>query len=187
MKKIFALLTLMLLMVGCVETMALLGPASSVAGGGNIVQSSVSSAVNYGIKKQTGKTPIQHALSYAEEKNPDKKKEKCISFIEKTNSEACAIVKKQAALTKTKIKGIINEKKMNFKKQFNLAKKEGKDLFVFDGKIYNTTFKNSDVKKKIEPRKSAIELALEVQAKIKEYDKKWIEKRKIFKTKYLNQ
>ena len=51
MKKIFALLTLMLLTVGCAETFALLGPASSIVGGGNIVQSSASSAINYGIKK----------------------------------------------------------------------------------------------------------------------------------------
>ena len=186
MKNIIILLSSMFLLVGCVESIALLGPATS-ATNGKLVQSSLKSAVSLGVKKTTGKSPMQHALAYAEEKNPNKKKEKCISFIEKTNSEACAIVKKQAALTKTKIKGIINEKKMNFKKQFNLAKKEGKDLFVFDGKIYNTTFKNSDVKKKIEPRKSAIELALEVQAKIKEYDKKWIEKKKISKTKYLNQ
>ena len=55
MKKIFALLTLMLLMVGCVETMALLGPASSVAGGGNIVQASVSSADFQSINNQLTK------------------------------------------------------------------------------------------------------------------------------------
>jgi len=178
MKKIFALLTLMLLTVGCAETFALLGPASSIVGGGNIVQSSASSAINYGIKKKTGKTPMQHALSYADEKNPNKKKEKCISFIQKTNSEACAIAKKQAALAKTKIKGIITKKKKNFKKHFNLARKEGKNLFVFENKIYNTTFKNNDVKKKkIEPRKSAMELALIVQAAMKEKSKiKYLDK-----------
>ena len=104
MKKIFTLLISTFLLVGCAETMVLLGPASSIIGGGNVVQSSVSSAINYGVKKQTGKSPMQHALAYAEEKNPNKEKKRCISFIEKTNSEACAIAKKQVALAKIKVK-----------------------------------------------------------------------------------
>ena len=32
-----------------------------------------------------------------------KKKEPCLSFVEKTNTEICAIVKKQLNLTKSKI------------------------------------------------------------------------------------
>ena len=66
-------------------------------------QSSLNSAISYGIKQQTGKSPLEHALAYAEEKNPEKKKEPCLSFIKKTNSEICAIVKKQLKLTKSKI------------------------------------------------------------------------------------
>ena len=125
MKKIFVLLTSMLLLVGCVESLALLGPATTVLEGGNIVQSSLSSAANYGIKKSTGKTPMQHAIAYAEEKNPQNVKKRCVSFIEITNSEFCAIVKKQAALTKDKIekknkrcckKNSFNKKKYRFKK-----------------------------------------------------------------------
>ena len=46
---------------------------------------------------------MEHALAYAEEMNPEKKKEPCLSFAEKTNSEICAIVKKQLKITKTKI------------------------------------------------------------------------------------
>ena len=93
MKKLSILLASTFLLVGCAETMALLGPLSG-ASNGKMLQSSLNSAVSYGVKKQTGKTPMQHALAYAEEKNPNKKKEKCISFIEKTNSEACMIAKK---------------------------------------------------------------------------------------------
>ena len=74
MKKIFILTTSMMLLVGCVETVALLGPASSVLGGGNVVHSSISSAASFGVKKTTGKSPMQHALAYAEEKNPNKEK-----------------------------------------------------------------------------------------------------------------
>ena len=43
-------------------------------------QSAFSSAVNYGVKKQTGKSPMEHALAYADEINPEKK-EPCLSFV----------------------------------------------------------------------------------------------------------
>jgi len=171
MKKILILLSSMFLLVGCIGSMALLGPATGAANG-KIVQASVKSAASFGIKKATGKTPVQHVLTYAEEKNPNKKKAKCISFIEKTNSEACAIAKQQAALAQTKVKEIVAEKKISFKKQFNLARKAGKDSFIFNNKIYNTTFKNNDdAEKKIEPKKSPIELAIIVQTAIKEKSK----------------
>ena len=202
MKKIFFLLTSLMLLSGCVETMALLGPVSSVAGGGNIVHSSISSAASYGVKKTTGKSPMQHALAYAEEKNPNKEKKRCISFIKKTNSEACAIVKKQATLAKAKVKkktksffkkNTLNKKNVVTKKvtetavsprgqAFAKAKKEGKDSFVFKGKIYSTKFKEVDAGKIVNPffkkyvstnkknnedqiknKKSIMELALDLQ------------------------
>ena len=80
---------------GCAESLALLGPGAS---NGRLVQSSLNSAISYGVKKQTGKTPLEHAIAYAEEKNPEKKKETCISSLEITRSEFCTIVKKQIKL-----------------------------------------------------------------------------------------
>ena len=103
MKKILGLLLGLTLLTGCVESLALLGPSSTAITGGNIAQSAFSSAVNYGVKKQTGKSPMEHAIAYAEEINPEKKKEPCLSFAEKTNSEICAIVTKQLQITKSKI------------------------------------------------------------------------------------
>mgnify|MGYP001374030693 CR=1 FL=1 len=103
MKKILGLLLGLLLLTGCAESLALLGPTSTAVTGGNIAQSAFSSAVNYGVKKQTGKSPMEHAIAYAEEINPEKKKEPCLSFVEKTNSEICALLKKQLKLTKSKI------------------------------------------------------------------------------------
>ena len=103
MKKILGLLLGLSLLTGCAESLALLGPTSTAVTGGNIAQSAFSSAVNYGVKKQTGKSPMEHAIAYAEEVNPEKKKEPCLSFAEKTNSEICAIVKKQLELSKSKI------------------------------------------------------------------------------------
>ena len=104
MKKILGLLLGLTLLTGCVQSLALLGPTSTAATGGNIAQSALSSAVNYSVKKQTGKSPMEHAIAYAEENNPEKKKEPCLSFVEKTNSEICALLKKQLKLTKSKIK-----------------------------------------------------------------------------------
>ena len=93
MRKIISLLATLLLLNGCAESMALLGPASSAIGGGNVVQSSLTSVTDYAIKKSTGKNALEHATSYLEKNNPDKKKEKCISFVKATNSEVCAAMK----------------------------------------------------------------------------------------------
>ena len=100
MKKILVLLSTIFLLNGCAESLALLGTSTS---NGKILQSSLNSAISYGVKKQTGKTPLEHAVAYAESVNPEKKKEPCLSFVEKTNSEICALLKKQLKLTKSKI------------------------------------------------------------------------------------
>jgi len=101
MKKLLFLLSLSLLLNGCAESIALLGTGAS---NGRIVQSSLNSAISYGVKKQTGKTPFEHAIAFAEEKNPEKKQDTCFSSIEMTKSEFCAIVKKQIYLTNNALK-----------------------------------------------------------------------------------
>ena len=97
MKKITGLILTLVFLSGCVESMALLGPMS---GSGNMAQSALSSSVSYGVKKQTGKSPMEHVIAYAEKHNPEKKKSKCVSFIEGTNSEICEAVKKNILETK---------------------------------------------------------------------------------------
>ena len=123
MGKIFGLLFALLLLSGCAETVALL---STGASNGKIAQSSLNTALSYSVKKQTGKTPLEHAIAYAEKKNPEKKKEPCLSFVEKTNSEICALLKKQLKLTKSKI--LMKSKKNSIKDltsslQLNINKK----------------------------------------------------------------
>ena len=57
---------------------------------------------------------MEHAIAYAEEKNPERKKETCISSFEITRSEFCTIVKKQI-----KSKGTAMAKKTtDFVKEF---------------------------------------------------------------------
>ena len=111
MKKILILLSTIFLLNGCAESLALLGTSTS---NGKILQSSLNSAVSYGVKKQTGKTPLEHAIAYAEEKNPERKKETCISSFEITRSEFCTIVKKQIKSKST----VMVEKTTDFVKEF---------------------------------------------------------------------
>ena len=134
-----------MLLSGCVETVVLIGPASSIIGGGNVVQSSLSSAANYGIKKTTGKSTMQHALAFAEEQNPNKKKDLCISFIKRTESEACYIAKKQIIDAKQaavqKIKKVVTSSKINIAEKIKtkqnsfLAVETKKELQITEGKL----------------------------------------------------
>ena len=114
MKKIFGLLILLLFLNGCAESVALLGTAGGSASKGKVLQSSLNTAVSYGVKRQTGKTPLEHAVAYADEINSNKKdREPCLSFLEKTNSKICAIVKKQLNSTKSKIKNKKRNQSLN--------------------------------------------------------------------------
>ena len=137
MKKILILLPLLSLLSGCAESIALLGTSTS---NGKIVQSSLNSAISYGIKKQTGKTPLEHAIAYADEKNPGKKKETCISFIERTRSEFCTVAKKQISLTNTALK----------KKTSEIVKKYPKEVATsIETKIKKTSLIEKIAKKSI--------------------------------------
>ena len=71
MGKILGLLISLILLNSCAESVALLG--SSVSNG-KVIQSSFNTAISYGVKKQTGKSPMEHAIAYAEQINPEKKK-----------------------------------------------------------------------------------------------------------------
>ena len=121
MKKIFVLLTTMLLLNGCAESMALLGTSVSGASNGKILQSSLNSAISYGVKHKTGKTPLGHALAYAEEKNPERKQDTCISSIERTRSEFCTVAKKQISSTTTVLKKKTSEIVQKYPKELGIS------------------------------------------------------------------
>ena len=132
MKKILLLLSTIFLLNGCAESLALLGPGAS---NGRFVQSSLNSAISYGVKKQTGKTPLEHAIAYAEEKNPERKKETCISSFEITRSEFCTIVKKQINIKST----ALVEKTIDIVKEYPKKIKEASKIEKIAKKsiIYN--------------------------------------------------
>ena len=133
MKKISLLLSTIFLLNGCAESLALIGPGAS---NGRLFQSSLNSAISYGVKKQTGKTPLEHAIAYAEEKNPDRKKETCISSFEITRSEFCTIVKKQIKIKSTamieKTTDIVNEFPKNKIKEISKIEKIAKKSIIYN-------------------------------------------------------
>ena len=137
MKKILFLLSLVFMLNGCAESVALLGTSTS---NGKIVQSSLNSAISYGVKKQSGKTPLEHAIAYSERINPEKKKETCISSIERTRSEFCTIVKKQISLSNAALK----------KKTSEIVKKYPKEIAVsIQTKIKKTSLIEDIAKKSV--------------------------------------
>ena len=133
MKKTLLLLSTIFLLNGCAESLALLGPSAS---NGRFVQSSLNSAISYGIKKQTGKTPLEHAIAYAEEKNPERKKETCISSFEITRSEFCTIVKEQIKIKSTvmieKTTDIVKEFPKNKIKEISKIEKIAKKSIIYN-------------------------------------------------------
>ena len=101
-----------------------------------------------------------HALAYAEKNNPDRKKETCLSFIERTRSEFCTIAKKKISLTNKAIKEkVVSTVKINPKANnsiTNVTKKDSNSV-------------NSFYKLKKSPR----ELAIVFQAKLKRLKDKY--------------
>ena len=153
MKKVFFLLTALLFLNGCAESVALLGSSFGGASSGKMLQSSLTSSISYGVKHKTGKTPLGHVLAYAEEKNPEKKKETCISFVEKTRSEFCTIAKKQISLTNIAVKKKVQE----------IASRQPKSIKIKDVILE----KENDLKNIFQTKKSPRMLAIAFQSKIK--------------------
>ena len=76
MKKITGLLFFGLLLSGCyTNSLTMVGPATGVASG-KLTETATSTSINYIVKKQTGKTPIEHVLSEKQIKTIDKTKSK---------------------------------------------------------------------------------------------------------------
>ena len=157
MKKVPFLLLIIFLLNGCAESVALLGSSVGGASSGKMLQSSLNSVISYGVKQHTGKTPLGHALAYAEEKNPEKKKETCFSFIESTRSEFCTIAKKQISLVNDAAKEKVLEITKKYPKTRDVVLEKENDLI------------NSFFKKKESPRK----LAIAFQNKIKNMEDSW--------------
>ena len=100
MKKILLSVSLLFLLAGCAEV-ALLGQATTGAANNKVLQSSINASLSYGVKMQTGKSPIEHALNYAEKNNSKKtaiekkpvKLTNCVPFLEPVSTDMCSVIK----------------------------------------------------------------------------------------------
>ena len=64
MKKIYFILVSFIFITGCVQSVALLGPAFTIVKTGSIQQALVGETVNQGIKNETGKNVGEHVEQF---------------------------------------------------------------------------------------------------------------------------
>ena len=67
-KKITFILILLVLLSGCAQSSAFLGPAITVAATGNVAQAGFTYGTNEAIKRETGKDTVQYVSSLLEPK-----------------------------------------------------------------------------------------------------------------------
>ena len=84
-KKIYLLVLIPIILSGCIQSTALLGPGVTIATTGNIMQAGLQYGANTAIKKETGKDALTHLKSAVEtEKNSQKLNKKIINFTQNT-------------------------------------------------------------------------------------------------------
>ena len=75
LKKIIISAFAMCFLTGCLQNMAFLGPAVTVASTGNVYQAGLSYGSSQVIKKMTGKTPTENVKSFLDSNNTTVKEE----------------------------------------------------------------------------------------------------------------
>ena len=98
MRKLVGLLISFFLLSGCFETSLVMGPAVGGAQG-KLTQSSISTALSYGVKHKTGKYPLQHILK--------QKKEKAVKILKQKKEKAVktvSLIEEKILTTTNKIK-----------------------------------------------------------------------------------
>ena len=84
-KKIYLLVLISLILSGCIQSTALLGPGVTMATTGNIMQAGLQYGANSAIKKETGKDALTHLKSTLdEEQNSQELNKKIINFTQNT-------------------------------------------------------------------------------------------------------
>ena len=77
-KKIYFLVLISMLLTGCIQSTALLGPGVTIATTGNIMQAGLQYGANSAIKKETGKDALTHLKDAVEEEQDNQKLNKKI-------------------------------------------------------------------------------------------------------------
>ena len=71
MRKIYFLIISFILLTGCAQNLALLGPVISVAKTGGIHQAVIGGTINHGIKSETGKDVSEHVMNLMDQETKD--------------------------------------------------------------------------------------------------------------------
>ena len=86
-KKIYLVVLISIILSGCIQSTALLGPGITIATTGNVMQAGLQYGANSAIKKETGKDALTHLKSVVEkekEKDSQKFNKKIINFTQNT-------------------------------------------------------------------------------------------------------
>ena len=103
MKKIISLLLFGFFLTGCYSSsLTMVGPATGLASG-KISETAASTSLNYVVKKETGKTPIEYILNENQIKTYEKKKAKLNPC--KTNANLCALLSSRVNLMQKQLLG----------------------------------------------------------------------------------
>ena len=103
MKKIISLLLFGFFLTGCYSSsLTMVGPATGLASG-KISETAASTSLNYVVKKETGKTPIEYILNENQIKTYEKKKAKLNPC--KTNENLCALLSSRVNLMQKQLLG----------------------------------------------------------------------------------
>ena len=87
MKKSIFFVAIFIILNGCAQFTAVLGPTFTMATTGSVVQTSATMATSYGVKKKTGKSPGEHLNSLVKESF-----EVNSSLTQKENVKKCQII-----------------------------------------------------------------------------------------------
>ena len=104
MRKIIVLFMFGFLLSGCyTSSLTVVGPATGVASG-KLSETAISSTLNYAVKKETGKSPLEHVLSEKQIKTVEKTKSQVNPC--KQNKELCSVLNKSIEKTRKQLLGL---------------------------------------------------------------------------------
>ena len=82
-RKIYFLVLISIMLTGCIQSTALLGPSITIATTGNIMQAGLQYSANTAIKNETGKDAFTHLKDAVEEEKDTQKFENKIKDLAK--------------------------------------------------------------------------------------------------------
>ena len=104
MRKTLSLLLFGLFLSGCyTNSLTMVGPATGVASG-KLSETIASSSVNHIVKKQTGKTPLEHVLSEKQIETLEETKAKIDPC--KQNNKLCSVLTSRIEKTRKQLIGL---------------------------------------------------------------------------------